>query len=223
MKKILLLILCAASALGLSAQLCKWSRTFRYAEYNKNLTKAPDAVFMGNSITDFWYRDVPEFFEENNYAGRGISGQTTDHMLVRFRQDVINLHPKAVVILAGINDIAENNGPVTDEYILNNIISMCELAAANGITPVLCSICPSDYFKWRKELKPAERVVRVNGLIKEYADKMNYEYVDYHSVMSDENGAMKPGLSKDHCHPTVEGYSLMIPEVQKALGKVLGK
>lgn len=221
MKKILLFILCIAGTFGLSAQLCKWSQTYRYAEYNKQLEKNPDVVFMGNSITDFWYRDVPEFFKENNYAGRGISGQTTDQMLVRFRQDVVNLHPKAVVILAGINDIAENNGPVTDEYIVNNIASMCDLATANGIIPVLCSVCPCDFFKWRQDLKPAQRVKEVNKLIKAYAEKHGFEYVDYYSLMADKNGAMKPGLSKDRCHPTVEGYRVMIPAVQKSIRKVL--
>lgn len=221
MKKLFLFILCIAGAFGVSAQLCKWSDAFRYEEDNKLLEHAPDVVFMGNSITDLWYGSFPEFFTENNYAGRGISGQTTDQMLVRFRQDVINLHPKVVVILAGINDIAENNGAVTDEYIVNNIASMCDLAKINGIIPVLCSICPCDHFVWRKELQPAQRVIEVNKLIKVYAQKSGLEYVNYHALMADENGAMRPGLSKDRCHPTIKGYNIMIPAVQKVIKKLL--
>ena len=158
---------------------------------------------------------------ENNYAGRGISGQTTEQMLARFRQDVVDLHPKIVVILAGINDIAQNNGPISNENILNNIKSMCDIAKANNIVPVLCSILPCDYFVWRKMIKPASIVIELNKMIKGYADEMNYQYVDYHSVLSTTSGALDSKYTKDHCHPTKEGYSVMIDVVQKVLKPML--
>ena len=133
MKKIF--TIAAAMCLALAAHAVKddWAQLGRYVYQNAQLTKTPDVVFMGNSITDCWVDSVPEFFADNNYVGRGISGQVSSQMLVRFRQDVINLKPKAVVILTGTNDIAENNGLISNEGIMNNIISMCELAKANGI------------------------------------------------------------------------------------------
>lgn len=151
----------------------QWAQYDRYILENKALTKSPDVVFIGNSITYLWAKLVPEFFVRNNYVGRGISGQTTEQILVRFRQDVVELSPKVVVILAGINDIAQNNGPISDENILSNIKSMCDIAKANGIIPVLCSILPCDYFSWRKDLHPADRVIELNKKISNYAKKKN--------------------------------------------------
>lgn len=199
----------------------QWAQYDRYAMQNQSLKDLPNVVFMGNSITDNWAKLVPEFFVENNYAGRGISGQTTEQMLARFRQDVVDLHPKIVVILAGINDIAQNNGPISNENILNNIKSMCDIATANNIVPVLCSILPCDYFVWRKTIKPASIVIELNKMIKGYADEMNYQYVDYHSVLSTISGALDSKYTKDHCHPTKEGYSVMVDVVQKVLKPML--
>ena len=201
----------------------QWAQYERYASLNEALSKTPDVVFIGNSITDFWAKEMPAFFADNNYVGRGISGQTTEQMLARFRQDVVMLHPKIVVILAGINDIAENHGPVSNENILNNIASMCDLAKINGIIPVLCSILPCDYFVWRKDIYPAPIVVEVNRLIKEYAESMGYNYVDYYSDMSTIDGALKEEYTKDRCHPTINGYKVMVDIVQKTLCELVEK
>lgn len=227
MKKILL---SALAVLALTPGFAKdlnrdWAQLGRYTYLNAQLTKAPDVVFMGNSITDCWADSVPEFFSENNYVGRGISGQVSSQMLVRFRQDVVNLKPKAVVILSGTNDIAENNGSMTNEGIMNNIISMCELAEANDITPILCSLLPCDHFYWLKNINiyPAGRILQMNEMIKKYAKEKGYEYVDYHSAMTTEKGGLKPQYTRDFVHPTVPGYEVMMPIVKKAIDKVLNK
>lgn len=176
---------------------------------------------MGNSITDNWLKFRPDFFKGNNFAGRGISGQTTYQMLARFHSDVVALQPKAVAILAGINDIAQNSGPIELENILGNIISMCDIARANGIIPLICSILPCDRFSWRPDLKPAPVVIELNRMLKEYADSQDIEYVDYHVLMADENGALKDGLSKDRCHPYPDAYKPMEEAVLASLNKVL--
>ena len=196
-----------------------WALYSRYAPANDTVTVAPKAVFMGNSITENWLKFHPEFFQKNNYAARGISGQTTYHMLARFHNDVVALNPKVVVILSGINDIARNSGYISLENIMGNIISMCDIARANGIVPVLCSILPADYFVWRKDLKPAQDVIELNAMIRKYAAEQGFEYVDYHSFMSDEKGALKEGLSKDHCHPYPDAYYPMEEAVVKAINK----
>ncbi len=200
-----------------------WAQFGFYAERNSRMTTTPDVVFMGNSITEMWNDSVPEFFANNNYTCRGISGQTSSQMLARFRPDVINLHPKVAVILCGTNDIAENNGLISNENILNNIISMCELAEANNITPVLCTLLPCDYFKWRKDLKPAHRIVGMNMLIKEYAESKGYQFVNYYDSMKTETGGLIPEYTYDQCHPNKKGYAVMMPIIQKALAKVLKK
>ena len=199
-----------------------WAAFGRYDKANAELKasgKKVKAVFMGNSITDGWASQRPDFFNENGYVGRGISGQTSSEMLVRFRADVIELHPKVVVILAGTNDVAGNNGFITMEHTMQNIQSMCELAKANKITPILCSVTPSRGFRWRPGFDPGEDIATLNGMIKAYADKMGYTYVDYFSALADENGSMAEGLSKDDCHPTGEGYAIMEPIIKKAIRK----
>lgn len=226
MKKTIVLLLMCVFAAGISVNAQsktkkQWAQYNKYAVANKSLKKLPDVVFMGNSITENWASMMPEFFANNNYVGRGISGQTTEQMLARFRQDVVSLKPKIVVILAGINDIAQNNGPISNESILNNIISMCDIAKANNIQPVLCSILPCDYFVWRKDLKPAPIVVSLNGMIKDYAMSQGYKYVDYYSEMATENGALNPLYTNDRCHPTSDGYDIMISIVQKVLLPIL--
>lgn len=208
----------AALALSLSVisgaqqtkRITDWAHTEAYAPRNDTVTIRPKAVFMGDSITDNWgNRTHPEFFTEHNFLGRGISGQTTVEMLVRFRPDVIDLHPKYVVILAGTNDIAQNIGPISKEMILKNIQSMCELAKANKIKPILCSILPAYQFGWRKSLTPAEDIIEMNEMIKAYAKSAKIPYVDYHSAMKDERNGLPEKYSYDGVHPSMGGYEVM--------------
>lgn len=196
-----------------------WAQFRRYEKANAELTGKVKAVFMGNSITDNWARMRPDFFSKNGYVGRGISGQTSSEMLVRFRADVIDLHPKVVIILAGTNDVAGNNGFITMEHTMQNIQSMCELAKANKITPILCSVTPSRGFRWVPNFDPGENIAKLNGMIKEYAKKNGFTYVDYFSALADENGRMAEGLSTDDCHPTDAGYEIMEPLAMKAIKK----
>lgn len=154
-KKWMMIGACMLATSSLFAQQNDWANFGRYEAANKSVTKAPEVVLMGNSITEGWWRNDSAFFKTRNYVGRGISGQTSSQMLVRFRNDVINLNPKAVVILAGTNDIAQNNGPITLENVMNNIISMAELAKAHKIKVYLCSVLPAYEFGWRKGLEPA--------------------------------------------------------------------
>ena len=176
-------------------------------------------VFMGDSITDAWHLDVS--FPGKPYINRGISGQTTPQMLVRFRQDVINLKPKVVVILAGTNDIAENTGPMTPEETEGNLMSMVQLARANGIKVVLCSILPSTNFWWHNGLHPAPKIVALNKWIKEYATREGYPYVDYYSAMADAQGGLPENLSKDGVHPLPAGYAVMAPLAEAGIEKAL--
>ena len=155
MKRLILTALLTVSSIAATAQpqIGDWAKFGRYEEANKEVTTTPRVVFMGDSITDFCVDADPDFFTANNFLGRGISGQTTSHKLVRFRRDVIDHHPKYVVILAGTNDIAKNLGEISLENALGNIISMCELARANKIKPLICSVLPCDHFFWRPEVK----------------------------------------------------------------------
>lgn len=211
MKKYIILALLACICLTSYAQSKKedWAQFYRYEKANESVTTSPEAVFMGNSITDNWAKIDSAFFKKHNFVGRGISGQTTSEMLVRFRQDVINLHPKSVIILAGINDIAENNKKITHENILGNIISMTELAQHNGIKVVLCSVLPCDRFTWRPDLRPAQQVVALNNMIRKYAEDNDITYVDYYPALTTHTGAINPEYSNDGCHPTIEGYKVM--------------
>ena len=191
-----------------------WARTDRYAEQNAKVKQsgiAPKAVFMGDSITDNWGNWIhPEFFSENNFAGRGISGQTSAQMLIRFRPDVIDLHPKYAVILAGTNDIAQNIGPVDLDVVLGNVISMCELAKKNKIKPIICSVIPADRYGWRPEIKDAaEKTKELNSMLKAYAEKARITYVDYYSALDNGNGGIPENLAKDGVHPNLDGYKIM--------------
>ena len=178
-------------------------------------------VFMGDSITDGWIRQAPEFFQGKPYFDRGISGQTSPQMLVRFRQDVINLHPKIVVILAGTNDIAGNTGPEPPEMIQDNLISMVDLARANGIRVVLASITPSDDFWWNPGTKPAPRIAEMNTWIKAYAAKQRLVYLDYYSPMVDDHGGMRREFTGDGVHPNPAGYALMGRLAETAIAAAL--
>lgn len=208
-------------ALTLSAQDLPdndWANFNRYAKANTEVTAKPLAVLMGDSITDGWFSQDPDFFKQNNLLGRGISGQVTSHMVVRFRRDVVDHHPKYVVILAGINDIARNNGYISLEDTFGNIVSMCEIAKANKIKPVLCTLVPSAYIRWRPALKDTkEQVAKLNAMIKEYAKAKHYKVVDYATVLADANGETRSDLSGDSVHPNLAGYKIM----EEALMKVI--
>ena len=186
-----------------------------YAKYEKENTivksqnTIPNAVFMGDSITEGWFNNDPKFFTDNNFVGRGISGQTTSQMLLRFREDVINLKPKKVVILAGTNDIAQNNGPISLDKIFGNIISMAELAKANKIKVVICSVLPAYDYPWRKGLEPANKVIALNELLKDYAIKNHISYVDYHTPFKDKDNGLPIELAPDGIHPNKIGYEKM--------------
>lgn len=220
MKKILLLPVLLI-ALTMSAQQKDWAQFYRYEGKNDSLTTRPDVVFMGNSITDCWADTVPSFFADNNFVGRGISGQVSSQMLVRFQEDVINLHPKVVVICCGTNDIAQNNGYISLEHILHNIKSMCQLARANKIKPIVCSTLPAKGFKWRPEMKPANDIIRLNEMIKAYAQENKIPYVDYHSALKDEENGLPRKYSKDGVHPNAQGYAVMESVIMPVLKKVL--
>jgi lysophospholipase L1-like esterase len=185
----------------------------------KKQNKLVKVVMMGNSITEGWARIRPEFFKTNGLVGRGISGQTTSQMLVRFQADVIDLKPRVVVIMAGTNDIARNNGIISHKHILQNIQSMCELARVHKIRPVLCSILPADRFKWNPELKPAADVKRLNEMIAAYAREAKIPYVDFYSAMVNADGGLPADLAPDGVHPVVKGYEIMEPLLLKTLGR----
>ena len=222
MKRFFLLFLSMLAFTPIMAQHRDWANFGRYAEANKAIAERPDAVFMGNSITELWAQYDPDFFAKNNFVGRGISGQTTSEMLVRFRQDVIALNPRVVVIMAGINDIAQNNGYIAHENILENIISMCELAKAHDIKVILCSITPCAQFGWRKELKPAEPIRSLNKMIRAYAEQNKIYYLDYHSALTTDEGGLPEKWTFDGCHLNLECYrAINEPMVCEAIDKVL--
>lgn len=204
-----------------------WPNLRRYREANEKagLPRAGEnrVVFMGNSITDGWINVHPEFFKDKPYLDRGISGQTTPQMLIRFRQDVIDLKPKVVVILAGINDIAGNTGPSSVKMIEDNLASMAQLAKANGIKVVMCSVLPAFSFPWRPGIDPIEKIIEVNKWIKSFSEKNHFVYVDYYDAMVDERKGLPAKYSKDGVHPTKEGYEIMEPLVEKGIAKALGK
>jgi lysophospholipase L1-like esterase len=206
-------------------KLADWPALAHYRDENIKLgDPAPGekrVVFMGDSITEFWGKTYGKFFPGKPYVNRGISGQTTPQMLVRFRQDVIDLHPDAVVILAGTNDIAGNTGPSTLVMIEDNLRSMTELAKANGIRVVLASVLPVADYPWRRGLDPAQKIRDLNAWIKSYCAQAKTTYLDYWSAMADANGGMKPGISLDGVHPNAAGYAIMEPLAEQAIAAAL--
>jgi lysophospholipase L1-like esterase len=221
MKRLACILLLAATPL--IAQ--DWANLNKFRQANAELgAPKPDeqrVVFMGNSITEEWSPRFADQFPGKPYIGRGISGQTTPQMLVRFRQDVVALKPAAVVILAGTNDIAGNTGPSTLEMIEDNIASMAEIARANGIRVVLASVLPVFDYPWKKGLEPAEKIVSLNAWLKDYAARTGASYADFHSAMSDERHGMREGLSRDGVHPVAAGYAIMGPIVERAITEAL--
>lgn len=204
-----------------------WADLNRFKEANSTIPELKDnedrIVFMGNSITIGWLNKRPEFFEGKPYINRGISGQTTPQMLLRFRQDVINLNPKVVTILAGTNDIAGNTGPSTLEMIMDNIKGMVELAHANGIKVILSSTLPAYDYPWKPGLEPSGKIIALNKMIKEYADANGHIYLDYFSAMVDERNGLPKKYAEDEVHPTIEGYKVMEPLVEAAITDAFNK
>lgn len=176
-------------------------------------------VFMGDSITQGWHLD--QSFPGKRYINRGISGQTTPQMVLRFHQDVINLEPKAVVILAGINDLAGNTGPESLEDIENDLATMAEIASANKVKVVFCSVLPAYDFPWAPGQYPAQKIVALNTWLRRYADEHGYVYVDYYSAMADSRGGLPPTLSRDGVHPLPAGFAIMAPLAEAGIEKAL--
>lgn len=221
----LLLFTLIISPSFLSAQ--DWPNLARYKDENSKVT-APSpgenrVVFMGNSITDAWIKSVPDFFSGKAYLDRGISGQTTPQMLIRFQQDVIALKPKVVVILAGTNDIAGNTGPSTLEMIEDNLASMTALAKEAGIEVVLSSVLPVYDYPWKSGLQPAEKIITLNKWIKDYALTHDCFYLDYFSSVVDDRKGMKAEYSQDGVHPNVAGYKVMGELADKTIAIALQK
>ena len=206
-------------------QLQDWPYLKKYEKENTNLPILESGqkriVFMGDSITEFWSDLCPEFFAGKPYVNRGISGQTTPQMLIRFRADVIALKPSVVVLLAGANDIAGNKGPSTLEMILNNIISITELSKANQIEVILCSLLPAYDFPWKTGSFPAEKMDTFNAMLKKYADENDILYLDYYSALVDERKGLKAAYADDGVHPNKAGYEVMGPIVDKGIEKII--
>jgi len=238
------------TAKSLADQLQDWNQLGRYSAANRELKKQPAdpkrVVFMGDSITDGWH--LEEYFPGKPYVNRGISGQVTSQMLVRMYPDVIDLKPAAMVVLAGTNDIARNNGPATAEMIEENIMAMTELAQRHGIKVLLCSILPvSDYPYLAQQSgrgqqpppgagrggrgpimrqrmtagRPPEDILKLNAWMKNYAAQANATYVEYFQALVDEKGWMKDGIANDGLHPNSEGYKIMAPIVSAAIERVV--
>ena len=204
-----------------------WAGLQRFRQANAALT-APHAgekrvVFMGNSITEGWARHYPAMFEGKPYVNRGISGQTTPQMLVRFRQDVVALKPAVVVILGGTNDIAGNTGPSSLEMIEDNIASMTEVAKANGIRVVLASVLPVFDYPWKRGITPAPKIDSLNTWMKMYAARAGAVYLDYHTAMTDDQRGLRADLGSDGVHPNAAGYAIMAPLTEKAIADALRK
>ena len=204
-----------------------WPNLARYRSQNAELAaSAPGenrVVFYGDSITDGWGRVQGAFFPGKPYVNRGISGQTTPQMVVRFRQDVVALKPKVVVILAGTNDVAGNTGPATPEMIQDNFMSMVDIAKANDIRVVLCSILPASDYPWKPGLDPGPKIVAMNTWLKEYAARRGLVYLDYYSAVVDDKLGMKAELASDGVHPTKAGYDIMSPLAERAIAEALKK
>ena len=205
--------------------LADWAHLKKFEKQNEKLKRIDESnrvVFMGNSITEGWSNFDKDFFINNPFVNRGISGQTTPQMLIRFRPDVVNLNPKAVVILAGINDIAGNTGPISLENTAENIISMAEIAMANKIKVYICSTLPAIDFPWSPGLEPGPKVIKLNTILKDYCIKNNIIYVDYFSSMSDDKGGLKVPeytTADDLVHPNLAGYKVMEKIILSSLEK----
>jgi lysophospholipase L1-like esterase len=202
-----------------------WASLGRYRAANVELGPPKPGeqrvVFFGNSITEGWAPHFAAMFPGRPYIGRGISGQTTPQMLIRFRQDVVALKPAVVVILAGTNDIAGNTGPSTQAMIADNLMGMAELAKANGIRVVLSSVLPVSDYPWKPGLEPGPKIVALNNWMREYAASHGATYLDYHSAMVNEKLGLNADLAADGVHPTEKGYRMMAPLAEAAIARAL--
>jgi lysophospholipase L1-like esterase len=238
-RRSLLTLLCTAAALPAAVPPCvaespaaspddqrlrsDWPYLARYRDQNRELKASGarvDVVFLGDSITEGWLQKAPAFFSTGRVC-RGISGQTTPQLLLRFRQDVIDLQPRAVHIMAGTNDIAGNTGPSTLKMIQDNFLGMSDIAIANGMHLILASIPPASDFPWRPGLPTVAPIGAMNAWLKDYATRTRATFADYSAVLSDGNGAMRDGMSFDHVHPTEAGYAAMGPVAEAALRRAL--
>ena len=208
----------------------EFANTSRYDKANLELklhtTAHNRVVFMGNSITEDWLKIRPEFFDNKDYINRGISGQTTPQMLLRFRQDVVDLNPKVVVILAGTNDIAGNSGYISLEAIISTIKSMAEIANANDIQVIISSILPAIDYPWKPGLDPASKIIIINKALKAFSDENNFIYLNYYAAMVDDKGGLKVPeytSANDLVHPNKNGYLVMEKLAEIAIKKALAK
>ena len=219
----LIILLSTLISKSVSAQ--DWAQ-LKYYQKKNALLDLPDSnenriVFYGNSITEHWEEVSPDFYPENGYINRGISGQTTPQMLIRFRQDVIDLKPAVVIILAGTNDLAGNTGPSTLKMITDNIFSMAELAGEHNIKVIISSVLPVYDYPWKTGTYPAEKIEKLNQTIKEYCQKHHLIYLDYYHPMVDQRKGMKKDLSEDGVHPNKKGYQIMESLAKEAIEKSL--
>lgn len=202
-----------------------WANLSRYRAANDSIgPPAPGesrVVYIGDSITESWAPYVPALFPGKPYIGRGISGQTTPQILLRFRQDVVRLRPKVVVILAATNDIAGNTGPSSLEMIQDNLASMTEIARASGIRVVLSSVLPVFDYPWKRGLDPAPKIIALNAWIRRYAAECGAVYLDYHSAMADARGGLRAELTRDGVHPNAAGYAVMAPLAVGAIARAM--
>jgi len=207
---------------AMESQLRDWPNLAKYREANARLGLPVEGesrvVFLGDSITEAW--DLSVFFKGKPFVNRGISGQTTPQILLRFRQDVIALKPAIVVILAGTNDIAENTGPTSMGMIEDNLKSMAELARGNGVHPILASVLPAAVYPWRPEIRPIEKILGLNQWMKEYAAMEGIGFLDYYSSMVNDRYGLKPEFSGDGVHPNEAGYTIMASIVADAIAKL---
>jgi lysophospholipase L1-like esterase len=201
-----------------------WTNFKKYVNQNKEVKEKQKGevrvVFLGDSIFEGWSVARPDFFKGKPYFNRGISGQVTAQMLLRFQEDVVNLLPNVLVLKAGINDIAENAGVYDQQKTLNNIKSIVQLAKANKIKVVLCSVLPANRFVWRPALTPADKVVELNTALQAYAKEENILYLDLYTAVVDDKKGMKAAYANDGVHPTVEGYRVLEPLVEEAIKRV---
>jgi len=225
MKRVLLVTMMLWNLLfGNDARAHDWANKAYYAQANSELMSQPDdpqrVVLMGNSITEFWMETHPQFFADNGLVCRGISGQVSSQMLARFRQDVLNLKPRIVVINCGTNDIAENNGPYDEDITIDNIKSMTELALAHNITVVLTSVLPCDEFCWNTSVKNvSDKIGHLNMRIRDYAGSMagNVYYLNYFPSMTVDGHSLNKDFTEDGVHPNSRGYDMMEAELKKML------
>jgi lysophospholipase L1-like esterase len=210
--------LAAYQRYGAWRQANDWADLCHYRDENRGVAQGerPRVVFMGDSITELWKLYDPGFFS-GGVVDRGISGQTTPQMVVRFYQDVVRLRPQLVHIMAGTNDVAANTGPTSDDEFKNNITAMVDLATANGVKVVLASIPPTNRFSWRPELKPAAKIRELNAWLRSFAASRGATYVDYYAVLSEADGGFKPAFTSDGVHPATAGYAVMKAQAQRAL------